>query len=67
MAMRKAARAPSGCIKTRNLPCYQPEFRSAWPLYCSLPCLSQCWSQAARHHFRLLAEILETFRVAAAT
>jgi hypothetical protein len=39
MAMRKVARAPSGCIKTRDLPGSRPGLRSAWPLYCLLPSL----------------------------
>ena len=37
MAMREAARAPSDCIKTRDLPGSRPGLRSARPLYCSLP------------------------------
>ena len=67
MAMRKAARAPSGCIKTRDLPGSRPGLRSAWPLYCLLPCLLPMLVAVGATSFRLLAEIPEIFLVAAAT
>jgi quercetin dioxygenase-like cupin family protein len=35
--MRKAARTPSDCTSTRDLPGYRPGLRPARPLYCSLP------------------------------
>lgn len=65
MAMRKAARAPSDCIKTRDLPVLDLDWarRSPFTVHCHVG--SQCWYWAARHLFRLLAEIPEIFLVAA--
>ncbi len=67
MAMRKAARAPSGCIKNQRPAGSQPGLRSALPLPCSLPCLLPMLVPGGAASFRLLVGIPEIFLVAAVT
>jgi hypothetical protein len=59
MPIRKVARAPSGCIKIRDLPGLNLDCARRGPFTVRYHVCPQCWSQAARDLFRLLAEISE--------
>jgi hypothetical protein len=67
MPMRKAARAPSGCIKNPKACGFSTWIALGAPFTVRCHACSQYWSQGGAASFRLLAGIPEIFLVATVT